>query len=238
MYCKHYGQHTATKIPFMYSFSGDCAASVPISICMCPWASYIFPGSIRIFPCSRIGRPILEIYKYLTDIWVYELGDRTLYFCFGSKEAAHFHFWEYIYGNQTLILDSHRPFNCTVNRRSSQVIPTLVWGMFFLLPGPGRSWGCRRTGGRPQLCSSQAQGRDLREPTNQLHPLLSCLVRIGNYRQLFDDDLFRCRSGSGDPAPELTKRAEQQTKVVIHQSKQQWCGFGICIPDPDPHRRI
>ncbi len=58
--------HTATKILFMYSFSGNCVALVPTST----WAIYIFPGSVHIFGCSKIDRPILETYKSLTDIRV------------------------------------------------------------------------------------------------------------------------------------------------------------------------
>jgi hypothetical protein len=41
---------TATKIPFIYSFSGNSVASAPISTLMCLSAIYIFPGSVYIFP--------------------------------------------------------------------------------------------------------------------------------------------------------------------------------------------
>jgi hypothetical protein len=64
----------------MYSFSGKWAALVPISTFFCLTATYIFPGSVHIIPCSRIGRPILEIYKSLTDT----------YMCVGTGETEHY----------------------------------------------------------------------------------------------------------------------------------------------------
>jgi hypothetical protein len=33
-------------------------------------SSYIFLEAVHIFSCSRIGRPILEIYKSLTDTYM------------------------------------------------------------------------------------------------------------------------------------------------------------------------
>ncbi len=41
---------TLTKIPLMYSFSGNSAASAPISTFMCLWAICIVPGSVYILP--------------------------------------------------------------------------------------------------------------------------------------------------------------------------------------------
>jgi hypothetical protein len=102
---------------------------------MCLWAIYIFPGSVH--SCSKIDRPILEIYKSLTDIWVLEMVERTLWLCFGHKEAAHFHFWEYINGNQTFKLDSHRPFIC-----SAPFLPlSYPFGSLCRLPLPAEGKG-------------------------------------------------------------------------------------------------
>ncbi len=52
--------YTATAIPFIYAFSGNCAASALIS------------GPH--FSSSRKGRPIVGIYNSLTDTWILTLG--------------------------------------------------------------------------------------------------------------------------------------------------------------------
>ncbi len=86
----HSPNYTLTKIPFMYSFSGNCAASVRISTFMYLWAIYIFPGSAFVFGCNKIDRPILE-HINLSQIYerrIWETEKKTLKFCFGNKEAA------------------------------------------------------------------------------------------------------------------------------------------------------
>jgi hypothetical protein len=64
----------------------------------------LFPGSVHIFGYSKIDRPILEIYKSLTD---------TLYECWNG-ETEHSNSVSILGGNQTFILDSHQPFICSV----------------------------------------------------------------------------------------------------------------------------
>ncbi len=44
----------------MYSFSGNCEASAPISTFMCLRAIYIFPGSVHIFPLAEKADPSRE----------------------------------------------------------------------------------------------------------------------------------------------------------------------------------
>ncbi len=63
--------------------------------------SDLYIPRISLIGCSKIGSPILRINKSLADTWVCKLGNRTLWFCFGNKEATQFHFWEYINQNQT-----------------------------------------------------------------------------------------------------------------------------------------
>jgi hypothetical protein len=53
----------------IYSQKRNCAASLSIVTFLYLWAIYIFPRSVHIFPCCSIGRPILGIYKSLTDAW-------------------------------------------------------------------------------------------------------------------------------------------------------------------------
>ncbi len=56
LYISNEAGHTAKAIPFIYSFSGNTAASAPVSTFMCLWAIYISPGSVHIFrPAEKAG---------------------------------------------------------------------------------------------------------------------------------------------------------------------------------------
>ncbi len=69
--------HTATEIPFMYSFSGSCVASVLISTFMWLWWLVRELNIPRISPhisSSRIGKSIMGICKSFADTLMWKLG--------------------------------------------------------------------------------------------------------------------------------------------------------------------
>jgi len=89
MFCQKLGYsplYTATKIPFRYSQKRNWATLVP--------HIHVYVSDLyihRIGPhisCSRIGRPIVRIYKLLTDTCMWKIW----------TEAAQFLFWEHING--------------------------------------------------------------------------------------------------------------------------------------------
>ncbi len=71
--------YTATKIPFMYSFSGNSSfLSLNFNIHVC--VSDLYSPRIGLhISSSRIGTPIAGIYKSLTDAWMWKLGLRPRY---------------------------------------------------------------------------------------------------------------------------------------------------------------
>ncbi len=97
--------YTVSKIRFMYSQKWNCAALYPIPTFKYLWVIYIFSGSVCLFGCRKIGRPILGIYKSLKECGNWETKPYN-----SVLEITQFHFWEYINRNQTFILDSHWPF--------------------------------------------------------------------------------------------------------------------------------
>jgi hypothetical protein len=68
---------TVPKIGNKYSQKWNCAA-------MYLWAIYICPPARSLFRCSKIGGPIVGIYKSLTDTWMWKLGTRQRSFTSGN----------------------------------------------------------------------------------------------------------------------------------------------------------
>jgi hypothetical protein len=88
---------TATAIPIIYSFLGNCVASAPVSTFMCLRAIYMFPGSVHIFPPAEKADPSWIIYDSLTDTWVWELGLSPRHSFSGNLCFKFSNFWHFVF---------------------------------------------------------------------------------------------------------------------------------------------
>ncbi len=87
---------------------------VPSSTFMYLWAIYIFPGSVCLFGCSKIGRPTLGIYNHSQ---IHECGnwetENYNSVCEITRPGSFISSNTSI-GTRQFILDSQRPFICSV----------------------------------------------------------------------------------------------------------------------------
>ncbi len=71
--------HTVRKIQLMYSLSGNGADSAPILYIHVSVSDLYIPRIGPHISSSSIGRPMVEIYKSLTEAWMWKLGVRPGY---------------------------------------------------------------------------------------------------------------------------------------------------------------
>ncbi len=87
-----WGSNIIVWFPFVESQKWNCYFQnrvimfcLPVPTLIYPWEIYIFPGSVCLFCCREICGLILEIYKSLTDTWMWKLGLRP---CNSQKRST------------------------------------------------------------------------------------------------------------------------------------------------------